>query len=360
MPSLDIKRVLVVSGDPDVVQVLAEKLELAQSGKQRYLVEGFTDPLAALERAGEQGFNAVIGDSCMPRPGGEAFLNRIAELQPDCGRLLLGGDDQAGALGHRPLPRHWRSDELSTLLAAAIEHCGLLATARASRHPRPTLTTLRATPLLSELPDPQLAMLATTSNWLTLVPGQTVAHQNDHSDTVLFILSGYVKVVRGAVADTRSGNERRHGGRPSVMLALLGPGDMTGEPAAFLGSRRSASVVALTPCQLVEVPGKLFLESLADHPGFAMSVMRKSARYRVEAERQIELMRGSVEARIHALVRHCRQIGLDTERWLTKAEIARMVGATRVAVSQIMSEIKLASPNNAKSMSEKHFQQQQV
>lgn len=82
---------------------------------------------------------------------------------------------------------------------------------------------------------------------------------------------------------------------------------------------------------------------LQQYPAFAAAVARKMAQHLLAADRQIELMRGDLEGRIHAIIRHCQSIGLDTNHWLSKAEIARMAGATRVAVSQVMSRMNRLS-----------------
>jgi CRP-like cAMP-binding protein len=74
------------------------------------------------------------------------------------------------------------------------------------------------------------------------------------------------------------------------------------------------------------------------HPPFAIEVARSISRRLIETGRQVELMRGNLEERIGYLLRYCRSLGLDTERWLTNAEIARMIGATRVSVSRVINK----------------------
>ena len=51
-------------------------------------------------------------------------------------------------------------------------------------------------------------------------------------------------------------------------------------------------------------------------------------------------MRGKVEDRVQALNRYCNSLGLDSERLFSNAEIARMVGASRVAVSQVVNRLR--------------------
>jgi biotin operon repressor len=60
----------------------------------------------------------------------------------------------------------------------------------------------------------------------------------------------------------------------------------------------------------------------------------------VDTNRQVELMRGKVEDRVQALNRYCNSLGLNSERLFSNAEIARMVGASRVAVSQIVNRLR--------------------
>ncbi|MBK6905580.1 MAG: cyclic nucleotide-binding domain-containing protein [Rhodocyclaceae bacterium] len=45
--------------------------------------------------------------------------------------------------------------------------------------------------------------------------------------------------------------------RQQVMVALLGPGDIVGEIGTLLDRGRSASIVALTHCEVVSIPGDI-------------------------------------------------------------------------------------------------------
>ena len=51
-------------------------------------------------------------------------------------------------------------------------------------------------------------------------------------------------------------------------------------------------------------------------------------------------MRGKVEDRVQALNRYCDSLGLNSENLFSNAEIARMVGASRVAVSQVVNRLR--------------------
>ena len=343
------RSVLVIDNDSSIVRLLELQLTPATDDVFAHEVEVFTDPQAALARAATRQFDAVISDYRMPVMDGVAFLRAFAVLQPQCARLMLSGysDTEAvlrmvdGAAIHRFIPKPWSRSELMALLDEAIASVEVPQPVK-RRHalPRATSTTLRTSPLLAELPDATLEQLATVAHWQAYNAGEIILQQNAQSHSVYFVISGYVKLMRGLAQPERLAApvavERRLRVRPPVMLALLGPGDVAGEVALWLNVSDSPSIVALTPCQVIRFASADLLACVQQYPPFALAVAHKMALRLMAADQQIELMRGDLQGRIHAIIRHCRQIGLDVERWLTKAEIARMVGATRVAVSQTM------------------------
>lgn len=214
----------------------------------------------------------------------------------------------------------------------------------------PTSTTLRMVPLLADMPENQLVALANVASWAQYQPEDMIMRQSEASALVYFVVSGFAKVLRGGcfgdAAQAPGKSEMRSRSRHMVMVALLGPGDIVGEVGTLLDTGRSASIEALTPCQVISLPGRDFLASMQAHPPFAIAVARKMAQRLADADCRIELMRGELKDRIQAMIRHCESLGLDTARWLSKAEIARMVGASRVAVSQIVNR---RHSNNANS-----------
>lgn len=209
--------------------------------------------------------------------------------------------------------------------------------------PFPQLITLRALPPLADLPQEELVALLHVASWRSCVPGELIAAQNAEPDCVGFVISGFVKSVRAGthefVPPGSRVHERRTRPRPEVMVALLGPGSLVNESGALRKARNSTSTLALTPCQLIMIPHAAFFSCMAKDANFAVAITRKIAQRQMQAERMIELMRGSVEGRVRALLRECGELGLEADKWLNNAEIARMVGATRVAVSPIMARV---------------------
>lgn len=73
---------------------------------------------------------------------------------------------------------------------------------------------------------------------LAFEPGETIIRQGDEGSAMYMVLQGKVRVETAGV----------HG---SVQLAELGRGACLGEVSVLTGSARTASVIAITPVQLV-------------------------------------------------------------------------------------------------------------
>jgi len=228
--------------------------------------------------------------------------------------------------------------------AHLVKRVATKAKVKEGARPRATPTTLRTVPLLADFPESLLKKLAAVADWQQYQPDKVITRQNETSGAVYFVVSGCVKILRGGgfadVAQANGKQDRRSRSRHQVVVALLGAGDIIGEVGALLECGRSASIVALTPCEIVSIPCQDFLASMRIHPPFAIAVARKMARRVVDTNRQVELMRGKVEDRVQALNRYCNSLGLNSERLFSNAEIARMVGASRVAVSQVVNRLR--------------------
>ncbi|HZX30555.1 MAG TPA: response regulator [Rhodocyclaceae bacterium] len=138
MDSKQLRRVLVVDDEPNIVNAVQRELNAPPFVRYRYEVEGFSDPVAALERAKEQAFDAVISDFRMPEMDGLEFLRKLAEIQPDCARLVLSGQtDMAGLVRlinethiYRFIPKPWHDYYLKGSVAQALDHNATLVRTR--------------------------------------------------------------------------------------------------------------------------------------------------------------------------------------------------------------------------------------
>ena len=122
-------RVLVVVDEPNVLHAVRRELLNPPFGRHQYEVEVFANPLEALARANEQEFEAVLADYRMPEMDGLAFLHALAQLQPDCARLVLSGHTDFDALIrminethiYRFIPKPWHGYFLKSSLAQAVD-----------------------------------------------------------------------------------------------------------------------------------------------------------------------------------------------------------------------------------------------
>jgi CRP/FNR family cyclic AMP-dependent transcriptional regulator len=192
---------------------------------------------------------------------------------------------------------------------------------------------LRAVPLFSSVPDEQLRTLATVVTRRSLTRGATVMVAGDQTDSLYIILSGRLKVM---MSDAE-GKE--------VILSILGPGEFFGEMGLIDDSPRSASVVAIEPCELLAIAKRDFNKCLAENFEMAMAVMRGLVRRLREADRKIgSLALLDVYGRVARLLLDMAE-NVDGQKMVTKRlpkqDIAKMIGASREMVSRVMKDLQL-------------------
>ena len=182
-------------------------------------------------------------------------------------------------------------------------------------------------PIFSGLPDAAVDRIRSAITILQAPRASEIFLEAEASDCVYFIVAGFVKVMRGD-------------GSGQHVIAILGPGDIFGELGAILGGSRNASVIALTPCTVVRLGVSEFSHWVDTSPSVASYLVKYLARRIVDADTQIELFRGDIEPRLRYWLQQFRNRGLDAELVLSNAEIARMMGASREAVSRIVSKLR--------------------
>jgi len=94
-------------------------------------------------------------------------------------------------------------------------------------------------------------------------PGEVIFAEGDTGRTMLLILHGIVKIVKGSSED----------GRP-VEIAKRGAGEFFGEMALVEQSPRFASVVAVTDCEVLEFSKENFERIIKEQPALATRVLR--------------------------------------------------------------------------------------
>ncbi|MBL8331924.1 MAG: Crp/Fnr family transcriptional regulator [Rubrivivax sp.] len=164
-------------------------------------------------------------------------------------------------------------------------------------------------------------------------PAQAVLVNEDDDTDSLFI------VVRGKVKVYGTGSNGRE-----VVYTTLGPGEYFGE-MTLDGGPRSASVMTLEPTTCVVVPGSQVRDFLAQHPDFALHLIRKLiglVRRSTDTVKRLAL--DDVYTRIHKLLlemaREENGLQVVTDR-LTQQDIADRVGSSREMVSRIFKQLTI-------------------
>jgi len=121
---------LLVDDESGVLHALKRLLQRALAADEA-VIEIFTDPEAALQRACETEFDVVVSDYRMPNMDGVSFLRCFQGIQPDTTRLLLSAATDFDALVtaineigiFRYLPKPWSDEDFVAVLRAAWLAC---------------------------------------------------------------------------------------------------------------------------------------------------------------------------------------------------------------------------------------------
>ncbi len=192
---------------------------------------------------------------------------------------------------------------------------------------------LRTFPIFQGLGDDRLASVARCAMMRRVPRGSAVVHEGDRTDFVYFVLTGNLKVM---VSD-EDGRE--------VILTILGQGEMFGEMGVLDDSPRSASVVAVSPSDLVTIAKTDFKRLMQENFELCWHVMCNLTRRLRDADRKIEsLALMDVYGRVARLLLEMSEEvdGLKVvKKKISKQDIAKMIGASREMVSRVMKDLGL-------------------
>ena len=189
---------------------------------------------------------------------------------------------------------------------------------------------LRGIPLFAELPESGLAELAAIAMTRHYGAGQYVFYQGDPGHALYVIVHGRVQVV--LTSDD--------GG--TVILAVLGSGEVFGELALIDGGPRSASVLVAEDAELLTVDRNTLLALLARQPMLLAALLASlGGLIRGLSDRVGDLMFLDLPQRVaKAIVHLVEATQADGKRVvempMTQGELASMVGGSRQSVNQIL------------------------
>ncbi len=197
-----------------------------------------------------------------------------------------------------------------------------------------SLAVLRNVPLFSGLDELELDKLSKVAGRRRVLRGGMIVRAGDMTDSLYILLSGRAKV-------TNSDQEGRE-----IILAWLGPGEFFGEMGLIDSSPRSASVVAVEPCELLNIGRDVFHRCMQDNFQVALKLMQILVLRLRNADRKIEsLALLDVYGRVaHLLL----DLSVDEDgkrvvkKKMSKQNMAKMIGASREMVSKVMRDLELS------------------
>ena len=202
--------------------------------------------------------------------------------------------------------------------------------------PATTVSTsvLKSVPMFAAFDEGQLRALVPVVMRRDAPRGAVIMAEGDRVDSLYIVVSGRLKVMMGEA----DGKE--------MILAIIGPGEIFGEMGLIDDGPRSASVIAIEPCELLVVTKRLFKKCLVENAEVALAVLRVVVRRLREADRKMgSLAMLDVYGRVARLLLDMAE-DVDGQKVvtkrLTKQDIARMVGASREMVHKVMKDLEMS------------------
>ncbi len=194
----------------------------------------------------------------------------------------------------------------------------------------------RKVALFSELGNGELEALARAMTPRSVPSGSTIIRESEPGDLFFVILRGEVKVF----VDSPDGRE--------VVLSHLQTGDFFGEMALLQGETRSASITALTDCELAVLARAEFLAVLARDFSLTRKILETLTSRLRKANDVIESMAlldvgGRLARYLIRLADESGQPAVDGFFLVTRPthqEIANSIGATRETVTRMLKQFE--------------------
>jgi len=193
---------------------------------------------------------------------------------------------------------------------------------------------LKSVPMFSAFREDQLRALVPVVVRRGVPRGTVLMREGDQVDVLYIVVSGRLKVMMGEA----DGKE--------MILGIIGPGEIFGEMGLIDDGPRSATVIAIEPCELLSVTKRAFKQCLTENVEVALAVLRVVVRRLRQADRKIgSLAMLDVYGRVARLLLDMSEDvngqKVVTKR-LTKQDIGRMVGASREMVHKVMKDLEMS------------------
>ena len=168
----------------------------------------------------------------------------------------------------------------------------------------------------------------------TYKAGQVVFSQGEEADSVFYISNGKVKVS----VVSKQGKE--------AVVAIMGPDDFCGEGCLAGQTRRMATAIAMSDCEIMRLDKKAIMRVLHDEPAFSEMFIAHLLTRTIRVEEDlVDQLFNSSEKRLARALLLLANFGKEgrPEPILGKVSqetLAEMVGTTRPRVSHFMNKFR--------------------
>jgi CRP/FNR family transcriptional regulator len=196
-------------------------------------------------------------------------------------------------------------------------------------------------PVFSTLVESDLERISEAAVPRHFEPGEVVFREGDSSDTCYIVRDGLTRAIR------------EHGDGRVITLATFGPGEIFGELAMFEDERRSATVEATEPTDVVAVLGPDMRRLMVEHPEISTRlVIALGRRLRESNERLTRQSFQTVQSRVATILSQLAAHELDARDdgdgdgdvlvTATQAELAQLAGSSRESASRFLAVLERA------------------
>jgi CRP-like cAMP-binding protein len=193
---------------------------------------------------------------------------------------------------------------------------------------------LQAVPLFADLPAADLETLASVARSVAFKKGARVFEEGATADCCFVLTAGRARVVLAGSNGTE------------ILLHILTPPAIVGEIAILDRSTRSASLVAVEPCQFIRIPAAA-LEALRRNPAFENRLVAGLVSTLRRADDRVRVITSfpSISRVAWCLGRIARYSGRRDGSGIVipkppHSELAEMAGCTRETVSRTLQILK--------------------
>ncbi len=184
---------------------------------------------------------------------------------------------------------------------------------------------LKCIPLFADLSDSALTMIARVSHLKQLPKDQILFCQDDSADAAYIVRSGTIAIV----LNTADGRQ--------LVVNEIHPGDCFGELALLISAPRTASAIAIEPCELIVLPREPFLAEIMAEPSLMRHLIETLAR-RLRSSTEREGALAFLDAPVR-LARILLQLDCASGSVATsQEELAQHIGITRQTAAKILGE----------------------